>query len=61
MLKTSTKKKISETLRKNDKIRGPNSHHWKGNSASYSSIHKWIRKWHGNAQRCDNREFAIFG
>lgn len=28
--------------------------HWKGNNASYVSIHHWVRRWKGKPKLCEN-------
>lgn len=34
--------------------KGERAYNWKGNDASYSSLHKWIRRLVGNPERCEH-------
>jgi hypothetical protein len=41
------RKKLSESQT------GVKSHHWKGDTASYSAMHRWVRRWKGSADHCE--------
>lgn len=55
-------KKLSEQHKNKIKIsslKGENNHSWKGNNAGYVSLHDWIKKYFGKANKCDNRNNKI--
>ncbi len=37
-----------------DKCNGENNNYWKGDNASYSEKHKWIKRNYGKANKCEN-------
>ena len=41
---------------KRDKISGKNHYLWKGDLASYSAIHMWLKNHYGKAATCENRK-----
>lgn len=45
-------RKISESLKRNGRLAGPNNPRWKGNAVGYTALHHWIRKCLGSAQVC---------
>ena len=34
-------------------IVGAKNTEWKGDKAGYTALHDWVRKWKGNAKRCE--------
>lgn len=47
-LSEQTKIKMCESAHKGKEHQG-----WKGENASYVSIHKWVRKWLGRPKKCE--------
>lgn len=41
-------------------IKGDKNPNWKNNGLCYGSIHRWIRKYYGKANRCDNYPNCIW-
>src|SRR3990167_1606448 len=37
-------------------LSGENARQWKGENASYGAKHKWLYKWFGKANKCENKE-----
>jgi len=48
------KKKLSEALKGKECLRGENNSGWKGADVGYHGIHAWLRKYFGNANKCEN-------
>lgn len=69
-----TKKKISKKLKKNPDLitlrknwellrnkTGNKHHRWKGNKVHYSTIHRWIYRYYGKANKCENINCEVLG
>lgn len=54
--RTDLKSPTKETIEKRKlKMTGKDNPEWKGDRVGYGSLHSWIRRHYGNADRCENK------